>query len=106
VAGAPPTPILEMPEEMVTGLEAYLGLLAKMVHVGEVEHTRQRVYTLRETYGSEYTASGFPLMFPLEPLLRLYCCRIQPTLRACILDTVRQCATPQLLLSHVRIVVE
>jgi hypothetical protein len=60
----------------VLGLEAYLRLLARLVTVGDREHTRQRVYNLRDAYGAEYASSALSLMFPLEPLLRLYCCRV------------------------------
>lgn len=85
LGGAPPP---EMSEESVAGMEAYLRLLARLVTVGDRDHTRQRVYNLRDAYGAEYAASSLSLMFPLEPLLRLYCCRVSPSLRACILDTV------------------
>jgi hypothetical protein len=34
------------------------------------------VYNLRDAYGAEYASSALSLMFPLEPLLRLYCCRV------------------------------
>eukprot|EP00959_Pyramimonas_sp_CCMP1952_P280818 5869558-Pyramimonas_sp.AAC.1 len=75
----------EMPAADVEGLEAYLGVMAKLVSEGDRDRTHQRLHLLREEYGAEYHVTA---MFPLEPLMRLYCCKICPSLRGKILDTV------------------
>jgi hypothetical protein len=55
------------------------------VSEGERDRTHQRLHLLREEYGAEYHVTA---MFPLEPLMRLYCCKISASLRGKILDTV------------------